>query len=86
MFQHHLYSEKYPEIKEESNEFDILSNYLCLNYDHQTLTETTKSAITLLNWSCDDTKVLIQTWCKEFMFFVTKSLFSSRVIKFIFQF
>ena len=79
MFQHHVYSEKYPEIKEDSNEFDILSNYLCLNYD-QTKIETTKSAITLLNWSCDDAKVLIETWCKEFTFFVTKSLFSSRVI------
>lgn len=82
MLGHHLYSEPFPALVEDINqEFDILTQYLCLG--SQSLNNTNiidrNSVINSLNWTCEQPKQLIQTWSQEYISFASKSLIAAQV-------
>src|SRR5262245_34104593 len=85
MLQHHLYYEHYPAVSDDKNEFEILVKFLGLGYRSSEIL-TSYSPSKLFNWCIEDPKVLLQTWCQEYINFVQKSTMASKVYKFLFLF
>lgn len=81
MLSHHLYSEPFPQMSDNINEeFNTLVQFLYLG--SKTDLFNNNSITHCLNWSCDTPLQLVQTWCQEYINFVSKSLISSRVMPF----
>ena len=79
MLSHHLYSEPFPQLSDNiTEEFNTLVQFLYLG--SKTDLVNNNSITHCLNWTCDTPLKLIETWCQEYINFVSKSLIGARVM------
>ncbi|KFM58297.1 E3 ubiquitin-protein ligase UBR3, partial [Stegodyphus mimosarum] len=76
LLQSHLYEEEVPQMKPCESEFQHLCQFLGLSG----LFNLEFTAATCLQWAVQDPRILIGTWCQDFMNFANKSVIAARVL------